>query len=255
MDKASPSETSLRIGGDEKYVALFGHVTGEIQRLNLDGPIVKGTHAASLVGVLGEAGTIRDCRIVDTGSRIKGRALGDHDLVVFTSTPAGVYGEYFAGGLVCKVEGAGLVVACESACNVRVQEAGGAGGLICTLSDTSLVKQSRATGSVGGTISVGGLVGKVSEAAVVTGCSAAGKVWGTSFVGGLIGQLNDRGLVSDCSASGQVEGTESIVGGLIGRMGRHAVLSSNCQSCGTVKRRGPSFNWEHCKDEVGHLEK
>ena len=104
---------------------------------------------------------------------------------------------------------------------------GVAGFLACASSSSGLVhscqvKESYATGDIGGNQNVGGLVGIMWGDVALRNTYATGTVTGQSQVGGLVGAMdseNDDSLVSNSYASGILEATgesPSNFGGLVG---------------------------------------
>ncbi|UCC97431.1 MAG: hypothetical protein JSW66_16500 [Phycisphaerales bacterium] len=173
----------------ERYIGLFGYVSGQIKDLELVNPRIfaQGINVGALAGFL-DSGTITRCcaKGVDvTGDDNIGGLVGHSTGRIFDCYSTGkVSGDWYIGGLI------GLVT-------------------------DSTVNASFSKAHVSGNGNVGGLAGKTGdETSVLSDCYATGNVNGGTYVGGLVGQV-ERGRAYKCYSVGRVSGNQN-VGGFTG---------------------------------------
>lgn len=183
----------------ERYVGLFGSVTGEailsdvvLENVNVNG----GEYTGALAGSC--SGTIKNCSVT-------GEVSGQGESV---------------GGLVGSYDNNTIEY---SKANVTVTGQRNIGGLVGTLHSGQVLK-SYATGRVVGSQNVGGLVGAINSSArtLLDETYSTCRITGTNNVGGLIGDLQAlKALnvdVKHSDSTGAIEYADAVVGGIIGNL-------------------------------------
>lgn len=111
-----------------------------------------------------------------------------------------------------------------------VSYAGGLAGVV-----GGQVNNSHSTANVSGNENlVGGLLGVIGVDGEVNSSYATGTVSGKSYVGGLVGNISTRAKVNYSYATGNVTGSESLIGGLAGRLYFTDSEINNCYASGNV---------------------
>jgi len=178
-------------GGGEAPLTISGCVS--------NGPI---TGADTVGGIVGRTEDILDTqgvRVIDCAA---------HGSISAAERPETRFGGLIGGAMNT------LVNACKATGGVNAATANQVGGLVGEARDpNTVVKRSRATGTVSGEKRVGGLVG-YSAHSNVKSSTATGDVTGTADVGGALGELVNTD-VRNIYAAGAVSG-ERRVGGLLG---------------------------------------
>ena len=170
---------------------------------------------ASLFGVMGYGGTVRDMRLLDvdiTGYEDVGGFAGHsyNGRILNSSVYGSVRGEKNVGGLVGRNEG----IINNSYSSADITGRNSVGGLVGRNSGGGVVENSYAIGDVEGDNNIGGLVG-INMHGHVSRSYATGNVEGDSKVGGLVG-TNMVGTIYKSYAAGNVEAETMMVGGLVG---------------------------------------
>ena len=192
------------------YTGLFGHSSGIISNVRLEGVAITGLYTVGgLVGY--NSGTLTNSSVVGSvnGTNVVGGLVGRNRGIIMNSSASGdVSGNNYVGGLVGYNPSIGTIMNSSASGDVNGESyVGGLVGFnIGTLTDSS------AAGAVNGSDFVGGSVG-VNFGGSITHSSASGAVSGSVNVGGLVG--DNRGSITHSSASGAVNGS-SYVGGLVG---------------------------------------
>jgi hypothetical protein len=94
------------------------------------------------------------------------------------------------------------------------------------------ISDSRATGTIRGSMSVGGLSGTNESKGIVDNSHASGNVHGVNHVGGLLGWNGNQAIVVNSCSSGKVTGEEWRIGGLVGTTYQGTI--SNACAAGNV---------------------
>lgn len=121
------------------------------------------------------------------------------------------------------------------------------GGIVGDLDDSNM-ESCTASVNVSGNANVGGLVGSISGSTVSNCHFLSGEIDGEENVGGIVGNAqSSTSTVSDCSANASVKGN-TCVGGLCGWFGKHDHVFSKCTMKGSVTVTGNS-----CGGLVGNI--
>ncbi len=188
--------------GNANNVGFFGVLNGKVRNLKLEQiSIVGNNNVGGIAGI--NYGEIKD-------SEVKGNLKGKGEGV------GGVAGLTLGGEIISSSYNGEI-----DSFNPSAPSATSVGGVSGIVSNSSLIKNSWADGSVRGVSAVGGLVGKLVKSNVQDSYSKADvlSVGGINAVdaGGLVGRVQASTISSSQAFSGNVSGFYN-VGGLVGKL-------------------------------------
>lgn len=190
--------------------------------------IKREKHYSALFGQTNGA-TIKNVKLLNvhvTGhnrsAAIIGKAINSTIDSVYSS--GFIQGHHDTGGVIGTLHDNNVLRNSGSSATVQGTTPHNAGGLSGWNGSGSMIENSYATGDVTGIQSVGGLVGKNREGGIIKNSYATGDVQGDNIVGGLTGYNVSNSSISNSYSTGSVDGKTN-VGGLLGANSSTAIAT------------------------------